>query len=98
MPKLSVRHLISKAESLVKKGEHLRAKELYELVLKDYPKNNRARTGLSRILAIKKNDLDTLIPEAVLTDIGKSYTQQQYHSVVSKIENLIGVYPKMLIP
>ena len=98
MPKISVGKLISRAQSHIKKGETLKAKELYELVLKHFPKNNRARIGLSTILADGKTVDSSCISKDILEELVSLYSENEFHSVVDKIENLLPFYPNELIP
>ena len=47
MNKLSVNKTLLKAKSYGKKGEVEQAQKLYQAVLREFPKNNRAQKGLA---------------------------------------------------
>jgi len=49
MNKLSVDHSLLKAKSLARKGKVEQARRIYQEILQNFPGNERARTGLSRL-------------------------------------------------
>ena len=76
LSKQSVGNLISKAQSHAKKGEKLKARELYELVLKDFPKNKRARLGLASIVADSNTIMGSYIPQSILNELVNLYSDR----------------------
>ena len=98
LSKQSVGNLISKAQSHAKKGEKLKARELYELVLKDFPKNKRARLGLASIVADSNTIMGSYIPQSILNELVNLYSDREFRKVTEKIENLLSLYSSGAIP
>ena len=55
MQKFSVDNALIKANSLVKKGHIDEAKNMYQTILSNYPKNFRALKALQAIMSAKNN-------------------------------------------
>ena len=90
--------LITKAQFHAKNGETLKAKELYELILKDFPKNKRARLGIAGLVSKSKHIEGSQIHQSTFKDLVNLYSKKQFHNVVDKIKNLLSSYPPDAIP
>ena len=90
--------IIAKAQSHAKRGETLRAKELYESVINVFPNNNRAKVGLSRLNTNFENKQSNKISQDILVEIEFLYNQKQFQAVIDKIVPLSKLYPLKSIP
>ena len=94
MTKLSIDQVLLRAKSHVKEGDIAKAQELFEAVLRSYPRNKRAQKGL--IALGKKQHLRTpKIPsESVRKRLTDLYNQGQLSAVIAEAESMILQYPE----
>ena len=94
MTKLSIDQVLLRAKSHLKEGNNAKAQELFEAVLRSYPRNKRAQKGL--IALGKKQHLRTpKIPsESVTKRLTDLYNQGQLSAVIAEAESMILQYPE----
>ena len=94
MTKLSIDQVLLRAKSHVKEGDIAKAQELFEAVLRSYPRNKRAQKGL--IALGKKQQLHArkVPPERVTKQLTDLYNKGQLSAVITEAERIILQYPE----
>ena len=93
MIKLNVDQALLKAKSLAKNGEIKKSLELYKLVLQKFPKDKRAKQGISFLTKQKSHSNTNSPPQEKINQLVNLYNQGQLSSVVEKALYLIKQYP-----
>ena len=94
MNKLSVNKTLLKAKSYGKKGEVEQAQKLYQAVLREFPKNNRAQEGLASLGEHKKSIVMQGPPQETINQLFNLYNQGNLKVVIEQAKMLIAQYPK----
>ena len=94
---LSVDQALMKARSHVKNDNVLEAQELYQAVLKAFPKNIRAQQGLVALSKPKQNNALQNPPQELVDQLINLYNQGQISAVVEQAQALTEQYPKAFI-
>ncbi|MDC1357707.1 tetratricopeptide repeat protein [Pseudomonadota bacterium] len=97
LTKLSLDQSLMKARSNAKKGNFAEAKNLYQTVLKIFPKNQRAQQGLASLNKHNQNNPLQNPPQEVINQLVNLYNQGQLSSVVEQAQALTEQYPKTLL-
>ena len=97
MSKLSVSQSIIKAKSYAKKGKIEEAKNIYELVLKAFPKNKRAQEGLANLAKFNQNFGPQDVPQDKVEQLISFYKQGQMATTVNLAQELLSQYPEQFI-
>ena len=94
MTKLSIDQVLLRAKSHVKEGDIAKAQELFEAVLRSYPRNKRAQKGL--IALGKKQQLHArkIPPERITKQLTDLYNKGQLSAVITEAERIILQYPE----
>ena len=93
MAHISVDKSFSKARQLIKRGEIQQAIAIYQHVLDNYPKNQRARQALQKISKIGAVDKVTHPPEEVTKTLTQALKAKRFQSVLAQAGDLIDNYP-----
>ena len=96
MTKISVEQELNKAKFHEKKGEFIEAKNIYESILKVFPKNLRVNKRLAT-LNIQKQNNSTHPPQEVIDSLIKLFNQKQYSLVVDQAQALTKQFPSAFI-
>ena len=97
MVKLSVNKALMEARHLVKRGETIKAEKLYNSVLKAFPKNKKARQGLSDIKKTIQTATSRNPPQNVLDQLIELYRKGSLEIVVEKAQVISKKYPETFI-
>ena len=89
---MSLEQQINRAISLEKKGEILKAKDIYRSILKVFPKNVRVQRRLEALNILKQiNNLHP--PQKDIDKLIKLFNQKHFSSVIEHSQALIREYP-----
>ena len=94
MVNISVGQKILKAKSLIKNGKYLDAELIFRTVLMNFPANQDALTGLSRIRILQGNEKFVSPTQAQFDELADLYGRKKFDQVASNISDLIKVFPK----
>ena len=93
---MSLEQQINKAISLEKKGEILKAKDIYRSILKVFPKNVRVQKRLEALNILKQiNNLHP--PQEDIDKLIKLFNQKHFSSVIKQSQALIREYPNAFV-
>ncbi len=93
---MSLEQEINKARSLEKKGEIVKAKNIYNRILKVFPKNIRVQKKLAALNVLEPiNNLYP--PQEDIDKLIKLFNQRQFSSAFNQAKNFIRKYPNTLI-
>ena len=97
MVKLSINKALMEARHLVERGETFKAEKIYNSVLKAFPKNKKAKQGLSDIK--KSVQIATLRnpPQDILDQLNEFYRKGSLEIVVEKAQVILKKYPESFI-
>jgi len=98
LSKHSVGTLISRAKSFEKRGESTKAKQIYESILNDFPKNQRALHGLSKLKSIVPQNISNCLPEQVMNEVLEMYSQSKFGLLIDKILEISKRYEPEIVP
>jgi len=94
MQKFSVDNALTKANSLIKQGHIDEAKNMYQTILSNYPKNLRALKALQAIMSAKNNTKSHQSAEQSINKLINFYNQGQFIDLISEAEYLLKVNPE----
>ena len=94
MVKLSVNKALMEARHLVKRGETIKAEKLYNSVLKAFPKNKKAKQGLSDIKKSIQTATSQNPPQGVLDQLIELYRKGSLQLLLEKAQKLTEIYPQ----
>ena len=97
LAKISVDQALMKAMSFSKKNKFVEAKNLYNEVLRVFPKNTRALQGLAALNKFEQNNNTQSPPQEVINKLVTLYNQGQISAVVEKSQILTEQYPNAFI-
>ena len=97
LAKISVDQALMKAMSFSKKNKFVEAENLYDEVLKVFPKNTRALQGLAALKKFKNNNNTQSPPQEVINNLVNLYNQGQISAVVEQSQILTEQYPNAFI-
>jgi len=97
MQKFSVDNALMKANSLVKQGHIDEAKNMYQSILSNYPKNVRALKALQTIMSAKNNIKSNQPTQQSITKLINIYNQGQFIDLISEAEHLLKVNPESYV-
>ena len=93
---MSLEQQINKAISLEKKGEILKAKDIYKSILKVFPKNVRVQKRLEALNILKQiNNLHP--PQEDIDKLIKLFNQKHFSSVIEQSQALVREYPNAFV-
>ena len=90
---LSVEQSLMKAKSHAKKGEVAEAQKLYEVILKNFSNNIRAKKGLATLNKYNQNNIIQNPPQEVIDQLVTIYNKGQITAVIKQAEILTLQYP-----
>ena len=93
MTKLSVEQALLKAKSHEKKGEFAEAKELYEGVLRSFPKNKRVQQSLANLAKRHPKAAVKGPSQEIINQLATKYNKGQLGHVVEQAMTLTRQYP-----
>jgi len=97
LAKPSVDQVLMKARSHSKKGEFLKALEIYQGVLKTFPKNIRAQEGLIVLKKSKQHNTTQTPSKETVNKLIKYYQEARYDDIEKLARSLIEEFPKHLL-
>jgi tetratricopeptide (TPR) repeat protein len=97
MQKFSVDNALMKANSLVKQGHIDEAKNMYQSILSNYPKNLRALKALQAIMSAKNNTKSHQPAQQSIAKLINIYNQGQFIDLISEAEYLLKVNPESYV-
>ena len=97
LAKISVDQALMKAMSFSKKNKFVEAKNLYNEVLRVFPKNTRALQGLAALNKFEQNNNTQSPPQEVINKLVTLYNQGQISAVVEQSQILTEQYPNAFI-
>ena len=97
LAKISVDQALMKAMSFSKKNKFVEAKNLYNEVLRVFPKNTRALQGLATLNKFEQNNNTQSPPQEVINKLVTLYNQGQISAVVEQSQILTEQYPNAFI-
>ena len=97
LAKISVDQALMKAMSFSKKNKFVEAKNLYNEVLRVFPKNTRALQGLAALNKFEQNNNTQSPPQEVINKLVTLYKQGQISAVVEQSQILTEQYPNAFI-
>ncbi|MDB2697258.1 tetratricopeptide repeat protein [Alphaproteobacteria bacterium] len=97
LAKISVDQALMKAMSFSKKNKFVEAKNLYNEVLRVFPKNTRALQGLAALNKFEQNNNTQSPPQEVINKLVTLYNQGQISAVIEKSQILTEQYPNAFI-
>ena len=97
LAKISVDQALMKAMSFSKKNKFVEAKNIYNEVLRVFPKNTRALQGLATLNKFEQNNNTQSPPQEVINKLVTLYNQGQISAVVEKSQILTEQYPNAFI-
>lgn len=95
MQKKSVQKTLTKAKSLVKKGDREQAVKLFSEVLSEFPNNRAAREGLSSMRS-ESIAASASPPKVVIDNLLELFNTKKFSAVVERATVLIQKYPETL--
>tara|TARA_B110000003_G_C16637456_1_gene528926 strand:+ start:386 stop:2536 length:2151 start_codon:yes stop_codon:yes gene_type:complete len=93
MAKISVDKILARAKSAEKKGNFDEARKHYQEILNSFPKNSRARRGLSALNQIKSNAEQQNPPQEVINLLVDLFKQGNLTTLVDQAKKIIAQYP-----
>lgn len=93
MAKISVDKILVQAKSAEKKGNFDEAQKHYQEILNLFPKNSRARRGLSALNHIKSNAEQQNPPQEVINLLVDLFKQGNLTTLVYQAKKIIAQYP-----
>ena len=97
LAKISVDQALMKAMSFSKKNKFVEAKNIYNEVLRVFPKNTRALQGLATLNKFEQNNNTQSPPQEVINKLVTLYNQGQISAVVEQSQILTEQYPNAFI-
>ena len=97
LAKISVDQALMKAMSFSKKNKFVEAKNIYNEVLRVFPKNTRALQGLAALNKFEQNNNTQSPPQEVINKLVTLYNQGQISAVVEQSQILTEQYPNAFI-
>ena len=97
MQKFSVDNALMKARSLAKQGHVDEAKNMYQTILSNYPKNLRALKALQTIMSAKNNIKSNQPTQQSITKLINIYNQGEFVDLISEAEHLLKVNPESYV-
>ena len=94
MVKLSVDKALLKARSHVKRGEIAKAETLYQMVLKAFPSNKKAKQGLASLKNFPKTPAKLSVSKEAIEQLVRIYNTGRLELVIEKAQKLTKVYPE----
>ena len=94
-PKISVDQALIKAKLHAKKGDVAEAQKIYELILKNFSKNQRALHGLASLNILPKKNIPQSLPQDIINQLLKLYNKEQFSSLVENVQELTKQYPEV---
>ena len=82
--KLSVDKALLKARSHVKRGEIVKAEILYQMVLKAFPSNKKAKQGLASLKNLSKNSAKLSVSKEAIEQLVRFYNTGRLELVIEK--------------
>ena len=93
MTKLSVDEQLRKAKLHLKQKQFEDAKNIYDFILKKFPKNIRAQEGINLINKSNKIFTSTKLTQENINELLTHYNQNEFISVIEKATNLLKKFP-----
>ena len=93
MTNFSVDEQLRKARLYLKEKQFEDAKNIYDLILKKFPKNIRAQQGINFITESNKNLTTTKLTQENINELLTYYNQGDSISVIQKANNLLKKFP-----
>jgi len=94
MTKLSVRYLLQRANSNLKKGEFAEAEKLYAEALMSFPNNAKARHGMISLSRVSSISLKKTPPQQLIDKLIGLVDEEKLDQVIEQAGNLLIYYPK----
>ena len=94
MVKLSVDKALIEARHLVNRGDTIKAEKLYYSVLKAFPKNKKAKQGLSDIKKSLRTASSGNPPQEVIEQLVELYRKGSLQLLLENAQKLIKIYPQ----
>ncbi|QMU58889.1 MAG: tetratricopeptide repeat protein [Boseongicola sp.] len=93
MSKLSLPAALKKADALVKSGDHVEARRLYQAVLSARPNHTKAKKALSKLGAVQSSSFANEPTEQIVRKIGEMFKAGDVSGAMTQTKRQLKVYP-----